>query len=182
MKDIITFLESLNGVLKAVILDRKDILKIIDIESAEKIELIPSFNKGLQECFKRDYTIVIFKKGFFRPPPTPTMMLIFDGEVLGHDIFSDEEKEKFKNDEDVQFLSDDFIIFRDVLNNHNLEKGNEYLMLPPVAFPELDAFENICDVISSSPSTKSDEYLKEEFGFSKDSSVATIFVSFNIIS
>ena len=71
------------------------------------------------------------------------------------------------------------IVYMDVLNNHNLEKGNEYLLLPPVPFPELDSFNNICDVISSSPSTLSDEYLKEEFGFNQDSSIATIFVSFN---
>ena len=182
MKDIVDFLENLEGVLKVKRLNADNILNIIDIESERREELVPVFNKGIQECFKRDVTLVIFKKGFFRPPPSPTMFLLYDGEVLGHDIFLESEKEKFKNDEDVQFLSDDFIIYRDVLNNHNLEKGNEYLMLPPVAFPELDTFENICNVISSSPSTKSDEYLKEEFGFAQDSSVATILVSFNIIS
>ena len=180
MKEITDYLQSLNGVLKVCSLKSEDILRIIDIESQRKAELIPAFNEGIQECFKRDVTLVIFKKGFFRPPPTPTMMLIFDGEVLGHDIFSSEDKEKFKKDEDVKFLSDDFIIYKDVLNNHNLEKGNEYLILPPVPFPELDDFKNISEVISSSPSTLSDEYLKEEFGFSQDSSIATIFVSFNL--
>ena len=182
MEKIVKFLESLDGVLKVSILKPIDILNIIDIESARKEELVPIFNKGIQECFKRDVTLVIFKKGFFRPPPSPTMFLMFDGEMLGHDIFSKEDKEKYRADEDVKFLSEDFIIFEDVLNNHNLEKGNEYLLLPPVPFPELDDFEKISDVVSSSPSTPSDEYLKEEFGFAKDSSVATIFVSFNITS
>ena len=179
MKEIINYLESLTGVIKVCPLKRENILRIIDFESERGTELIPAFNRGVQECFKRDVTFVIFKKGFFRPPPSPTMMLIFDGEVLGHDIFSSEDREKFKDDGDVQFLSDDFIVYMDVLNNHNLEKGNEYLLLPPVPFPELDSFNNICDVISSSPSTLSDEYLKEEFGFNQDSSIATIFVSFN---
>lgn len=180
MKEIINYLESLEGIIKVYPLKGEHILRIIDIESERLGELIPAFNSGVQECFKRDITLVIFKKGFFRPPPTPTMMLIFDGEVLGHDIFSSEEKEKFKNDEDVQFLSDDFIVYKEVLNNHNLEKGNEYLLLPPVPFPELDKFNNIFEVISSSPSTHSDEYLKEEFGFNQNSSIATIFVSFNL--
>ena len=180
MKEIINFLKSLDGILKAVPLKPENILKIIDIESKRKEELVPVFNKGIQECFRRDVTLVIFKKGFFRPPPEPTMFLMFDGEILGHDIFTAEDKEKFRRDEDVKFLSDDFIIYKDVLHNHNLEKGNEYLLLPPVPFPELDSFENIWDVISSSPSTASDEYLKEEFGFNQDSSIATIFISFNI--
>lgn len=180
MKDVLDLVSSLDGVLKVEELSNKDILNIIDIESERSEELVPVFNKGIQECFKRNCTLVIFKKGFFRPPPTPTLLLIFDGEVLGHDIFTDEQKEKFKDDEDVRFLSDDFIIFDDVLHNHNLEKGNEYFVLPPVPFPELDDFENLSDVISSSPSTRSDEYLKEEYGYGQDSSIATIFVSFNI--
>lgn len=180
MKDVLDLVSSLDGVLKAEELSNKDILNIIDIESERSEELVPVFNKGIQECFKRDVTLVIFKKGFFRPPPTPTLLLIFDGEVLGHDIFTDEQKEEFRDDEDVRFLSDDFIIFEDVLHNHNLEKGNEYFVLPPVPFPELDDFENVTEVISSSPSTRSDEYLKEEYGYGQDSSIATIFVSFNL--
>ena len=179
MKNIIDSLESLDGVLKVCQLNPDNVLNLIDIESQRGAELVPVFNKGIQECFKRDVTFVIFKKGFFRPPPTPTMLLMFDGGVLGHDIFTPEDREKFKDDEDVRFLSDDFIIYEDVLHNHNLEKGNEYLVLPPVPFPELDLIENIDEVISSSPSTKGDEYLKEEFGFNQDSSIATILVSFN---
>ena len=179
MNEIITFLKNLDGVLEVYQLKPEDILKIIDIESQRKEELIPVFNKGIQEGFKRDVTLVIFKKGYFRPPESPTMLLIFDGEVLGHDIFTDEDKNKFKKDEDVKFLSEDFIIYKDVLHNHNLEKGTEYLLLPPVPFPELDEFKEISDVVSSSPSTPSDEYLKEKFGFKQNSSSATIFVSFN---
>ena len=180
MEEIIGFLSNLNGVLEVEKLTPENILKIIDFESQRREELVPLFNKGIQECFKRDVTLVIFKKGFFRPPPTPTLLLMFDGEVLGHDIFTESEKEKFLQDEDVQFLSDDFIIFNDVLHNHNLERGNEYFVLPPVPFPELDDFDILTEVISASPSTVSDEYLKEEYGFGQDSSIATIFVSFNI--
>ena len=180
MQEIIELLSNLDGVIRVERLTPENILKVIDFESQRKEELIPLFNKGIQECFKRDVSLVIFKKGFFRPPPAPTLLLMFDGEVLGHDIFTDSQKEEYMDDEDVQFLSDDFIIFKDVLHNHNLEKGNEYFILPAVPFPELDNFSNVSEVISSSPSTPSDEYLKEEYGFGQDSSIATIFVSFNI--
>ena len=37
-------------------------------------------------------------------------------------FFAPEDKEKFRADEDIMFLSDDFVIFKDVLNNYNLEK------------------------------------------------------------
>ena len=119
MDEIINILDNLNGVLKVIRLTNENILNIIDLESHRSKELVPVFNQGVQECFKRDVSFVIFKKGFFRPPPTPTLLLIFDGEVLGHDIFTKEDKERYADDEDVQFLSDDFIIFKDVLHNHN---------------------------------------------------------------
>ncbi|WP_299524959.1 hypothetical protein [uncultured Methanobrevibacter sp.] len=175
----ISVMNGLEGVLDVKQLSNDDVLQIINRESKRSKELVPVFNEGVQECFKRDFCFVIFKKGCFRIPPTPTVLLTFDGEILGHDIFTVEDKEKYKNDEDVMFLSDDFIIFKDVLHNYNLEKGNEYFVLPPVPFPELDAFD-LNDVVSSSPSTSSDEYLKNKYNYGDDSSIATIIVSFNI--
>lgn len=183
LKEVFEILNNMKGVLKTVELSNKDILNIIDIEDEEReINFIPVINKGLQECFKRDKSIAIFKRGYFRNPSTPTLLLTFDGEILGHDIFKKEDKEKYENDEDVMFLSDDFIIYRDVLQNQNLKKGNELFILPSVPFPELEVLENLSDIISSSPSTFSDEYLKKEYGYEGDSSVATIIVSFNIIN
>lgn len=179
LNNVRTRINELNGVVEVKQLSKEDILQIIDMESKRSKELIPVFNEGVQECFKRDFCFVIFKKGCFRIPPTPTVLLTFDGEILGHDIFTVEDNEKYKNDEDVLFLSDDFIIFKDVLYNYNLEKGNEYFVLPPVPFPELDIF-NLKGVVSSSPSTSSDEYLKNKYGHGDDSSIATIIVSFNI--
>ncbi len=179
LDNVLNVINGLDGVLEVRQLSNEDILQIIDRESQRSREVIPVFNEGVQECFKRDFCFVIFKKGYFRFPPTPTVLLTFDGEVLGHDVFTSEDKEKFREDEDVMFLGDDFVIFKDVLQNYNLEKGNESFILPPVPFPELDSF-NLGDVVSSSPSTSSDEYLKNKYSYGDDSSIATIIVSFNI--
>lgn len=179
LNDVLDVINDLNGVLEVKQLSNEDILQIIDRESQRSKEIIPVFNEGIQECFKRDFCFVIFKKGYFRVPPTPTVLLTLDGEILGHDIFTCEDKEKFSQDEDTMFLGDDFVIFKDVLHNYNLEKGTEYFVLPPVPFPELDAL-NLDDVVSSSPSTSSDEYLKNKYSYGDDSSIATIIVSFNV--
>lgn len=109
----------------------------------------------MQECFKRDVNLVIFKDSHFRIPPSPTIFLCtFEGTVIGHDIFTDEEKEKYKNRDDIFFLSDDFIIFTDIIREKYQKKGKEYFILPPVAFDELNHVKGIYDVISSSPSTQ----------------------------
>ena len=179
VNNVLNVINDLDGVLEVKQLSNDDILQIIDMESQRSKEIIPVFNEGVQECFKRDFSFVIFKKGYFRVPPTPTVLLTLDGEILGHDIFTCEDREKFREDEDVMFLGDDFVIFKDILQNYNLEKGSEYFVLPPVPFPELDSF-NLDDVVSSSPSTSSDEYLKNKYSYGDDSSIATILVSFNI--
>ena len=179
LNNVVNVISGLDGVLEVRQLSNDDILKIIDMEAQRSKDIVPVFNEGVQECFKRDVCFVIFKKGYFRVPPTPTVLLTFDGEILGHDVFDPEDKKKFRDDEDIMFLSDDFVIFKDVLNNYNLEKGNEYFVLPPVPFPELDPFK-LDGVVSSSPSTKSDEYLKNKYSYGDDSSIATIIVSFNI--
>lgn len=75
-------------------LSNDDILKIIDMEAQRSKDIVPVFNEGVQECFKRDVCFVIFKKGYFRVPPTPTVLLTFDGEILGHDVFDPEDKKK----------------------------------------------------------------------------------------
>lgn len=138
LNNVVNVISGLDGVLEVRQLSNDDILKIIDMEAQRSKDIVPVFNEGVQECFKRDVCFVIFKKGYFRVPPTPTVLLTFDGEILGHDVFDPEDKKKFRDDEDIMFLSDDFVIFKDVLNNYNLEKGNEYFVLPPVPFPELD--------------------------------------------
>ncbi len=174
-KNIIT---DLNGVLKVEKLTNQDIVNLIDIESNKDNELIPVINEGMKECFRQDVSLVIFKKGFFRIPPSPTVILTnSNGQILGQEVLKKEDKEKFKKDENAIFLSDDFVIFKN--NKDTKYQGKECFLLPPIAFPELEIIDEINTVVSSSPSTQSDEYLKEKYGYLDDGSVATIIVSFS---
>lgn len=181
LENIVNTIENLEGVLKVQKLSSKDILNLIDIESDTTAQLIPVINEGMKECFKQDYSFVIFKKAYFRLPPSPTILLkTASGKVLGHEIFTNDERKSFENNENILFLSEDFIIFRDIMESKNKYPEKEFFVLPPVDFPELEDIEGIFNVISSSPSTKSDEYLKENYGYGGDSSVATILLSFSI--
>ena len=181
LEDIINIIKNLDGVLKVQKLSSKDILNLILIEENNDSQLIPVINEGMKECFKQDYCLTIFKKGYFRLPSSPTILLkTSTGKILGHEIFTHDEREYFKNNENVLFLSDDFIIFRDIMESKNKYPEKEFFVLPPVDFPELNDIEELDCVISSSPSTKSDEYLKEKYGYYGDSSIATILVAFSL--
>ena len=94
LNNVVNVISGLDGVLEVRQLSNDDILKIIDMEAQRSKDIVPVFNEGVQECFKRDVCFVIFKKGYFRVPPTPTVLLTFDGEILGHDVFDPEDKER----------------------------------------------------------------------------------------
>lgn len=173
-------LEDLGGTLKIKKLSNEDIATLIDIESNRDNDIIPVINEGLKECFRRDHSIVLFKNSHFRLPSGPTLFLVTeDGNILGHDIFTEEEKEKYREDERAYFLSDDFVIFKEDIKNKDFKPKKQYFILPPVPFPELNEFEIVADVVSSSPSAESDIYLKRKYGVPEDPKIATIIVSFS---
>ncbi|MDR2829496.1 MAG: hypothetical protein LBB45_00370 [Methanobrevibacter sp.] len=181
VNDVIQLIKEINGVLKVEMLTNEDIANLIDIESKHDNELIPVINDGLKECFRRDFSLILFKNSHFRNPKSSTLILVReDGKILGHDVFSDEEKEKFKNDDNAHFLSDDFIIFKEKLEDKNLSPKKQYFLLPPVEFSDLDDVEMVKDAVSSSPSAYSDIYLKRRYEIPEDPKIATIIVSFSL--
>lgn len=181
IKKATEIIEKMDGILKIERLSNEDIKNIIDIESNRDNDIIPVINEGLKECFRRNVSLVLFKNGRFRNPQNSTVMLVTeDGKILGHDIFSKEEKEKFKNDKNAYFLSDDFVIFKEDTQNRNLNPKKQYFILPPVGFDELNHVKMVSDVVSSSPSTYSDTYLKKKYGIPEDPKIATIIVSFSL--
>ncbi|WP_409200084.1 hypothetical protein [Methanobrevibacter sp. DSM 116169] len=174
-------IKSMPGVLKAVELTPEDRGNIIDIESKHEGELVPIENEGLKQCLIRDKCIVIFKNKDFRPPPSPTILLITeDGTILGQEIISDDEKEKFKNDESYKMLSEEFVLFKKNVEANKNHHAKEYFILPPIDFPELYEIDEITDVVSSSPSTKTDEYLEKKYDLKVDPKIASIVVGFSI--
>ncbi|OWT32800.1 hypothetical protein BGI41_05745 [Methanobrevibacter sp. 87.7] len=175
-------ISNMKGTLKVEKLSNKEILDLIDIESKIDINIVPIINEGMKECFRQDVTFVIFKKGYFRRPPSPTLILVgHNGEIIGHEIFTDEERDEYKNDDNAFLLSEDFVIFKDKNQYNNRYLSEKSFVLPPVAFPELENIEGIKKVVSSSPSTHSDEYLKKNYGYDpKDRSIASILVSISL--
>ncbi|RBQ22746.1 hypothetical protein ALNOE001_15870 [Candidatus Methanobinarius endosymbioticus] len=181
IKKVTDAIEKMDGIIKIEQLTNEDIRNMVDIEANRANDLIPVINEGLKECFRRDISIVLFKNSHFRTPSTPTLLLITeDGKILGHDIFTKEDKERFEKDENVHFLSNDFVIFKEKHDNRDSNPKKQYFLLPPVEFNELDHLEMVTDVISSSPSTHSDIYLKKKYRIPEDPKIATIIVSFSI--
>ncbi|MGF7117288.1 hypothetical protein [Methanobacterium oryzae] len=156
----------------------KEVLKCS--EFSKKEDIIPVINTGLEECLKREYLLLLLKNRDFRRAPNPTVLLITDkGRVLGQELISPEEKEEYQCRDDVYFLSNDFVMFKIDKNAIRTVGEKQLFVLPSIPFPELDSIENIVGVVSCSPSTIGDYYLKNRYGYPDDPNLATILVGFS---
>lgn len=177
----IKIIKNLKGVLDVQELSKKDKKALLEIESDRKEDLIPVVNTGLEECMKRTFYLVVLKDEEFRSPPIPTVLLVTDkGRILGQELISPEEKEKYQNRKDAYFLSPDFVIFKPDEETRSIQKEKEFFLLPSVPFPELEDKEGIIDVVSCSPSTRGDSYLKDKYRYPQDPHIATILVGFSV--
>ena len=105
VKKAIKIIKKMKGVIDVQELSDEDIKSLLELESSIKEDMIPVINIGLEECLKRDFYLVMLKNKEFRSAPEPTLLLITDkGRILGHELISPEEKEKYQGRDDVYFL------------------------------------------------------------------------------
>lgn len=179
-KTAIDKIKKLKGVVDVKELNNEDRKVLIKSEFNRKGDIIPVVNTGLEECLKREYLLLLLKNPNFRCASEPTVLLITDkGRILGQEMISTEEKEEFQCREDVYFLSNDFVIFKIDRNTRRTGGEKQLFILPSIPFPELDEIENIEDVVSCSPSTAGDYYLKNKYNYPDDPDLATILVGFS---
>lgn len=178
MDEILELLSRLEGVVKVFSVEGEILKRIMEIESQVRAVMnIEVRNTGVEECLKRNHIVCIIKDSRFRPPPEPTVLLVGDdGIILGKEVIPSDTHD-YKNDENVVFLSDDFIVFTDRKPNEK-----EYFLMPPVRFPELERLEGVCNVVSCSLSAPSDYLLRKHYNLQDDPKLASILVGFDLIS
>jgi hypothetical protein len=179
VEEAIDIIKKLNGAVDVQELSDKDKKALMKIESSRNNDIIPVVNKGLSECLNKDFCLVLLKTEEFRIPSESTVLLVTDrGRILGQELISPEDNKKYANNDNVVFLSNNFIIFKpDNIARRAGEK--ELFILPAIPFPELDDLVTISDVVSCSPSTLGDAYIKNKYNYPDDPHLATIIVAFS---
>lgn len=180
IEEAVNIIKKLNGAVDVQELSDEDRKALIKIETSPNNDIIPVINKGLNECLSRDFCLVLLKTEEFRIPPQPTVLLVTDkGRILGQELISYEDKKKYADNDDVIFLSNNFILFKP----NNMTRGagveKELFILPAIPFPELDDVLTLSDIVSCSPSTLGDAYLKNKFNYPDDPHLATIIIAFS---
>ena len=132
-------------------------------------------NDGVLQCLKRHHVACIIKDKTFRGPPHPTVVLVNEeGKVIGRETLRGEKVKEGPASKTI-FLGKDFVIFY----GKGSGKGARFV-LPPVSFKEVEKIHGTTRVISSSPSTTGDLFLRESAGLDDDPKLASILIGFGL--
>lgn len=174
--EVLSMLSGLKGVRHAFYLTFDNKLSLEDIEKKyPSIGPLTIENTGVKECLKRDHVACIVKDKTFRGPPQPTVVLVNDkGAIVGREVF-DGEKVRPPPGKGTLFLGKGFVIFY----SRGTGKGARFV-LPPVSFEEVERLGFTAKVVSSSPSTVGDRYLRKTAGLEDDPELASILVGFDL--
>ena len=131
-------------------------------------------NEGILASLEREHVACIIKDKTFRGPPHPTVVLVNDnGEVIGRELLPGDKLAKRPGR--TLMLGQDFVVFAD----ESASKGARFV-LPPVPFKEVEEIEGTRSVISSSPSTPGDSFLRKKAGIEDDPKLASILIGFDL--
>ena len=196
MKKTKDLLSKIDGVIdvSSIPIDKRD--GILDLESIyETGSVIELRNIGIKMVLDCSIVYAILKDTSFRSPPGPTVLMVDDLEngdektdqilkindtryhIIGEELIG----KKLPEDEKYMFISDDFILYPG--RRKGRSKNPAFFLVPPIAFRELEEVKDIYrirNIISISPSTMADEYIRELCDFSTRSDLATILVGFDI--
>ena len=190
-----SFLSSLPGVVDAAGVLREDVPEFLAAEEANlQGQLVPVKYVGIHAVTQREEIVVILKDSTFRPPPSPTLLLVEEAKpadattgefltlagttyhVIGEEVMTKEPDYEEKH----IFFDKGFVLFPERREKH--QHVPSFFILPPIPFPELHrektAF-HMRDIVSVSPSSRGDDYLRTVYSFSKAPEYATILIGWN---
>lgn len=195
MEAIKKLLSNLNGVIKVSRIPESGTGKILELETMyEKNGAFGLKNIGMRTVLSREFVFAILKDQTFRSPPAPTVLMVEDYfksdnytdhlitiddrsyRIIGEEIIDKNIPEK----EEHIFISNDFVLYP---KRRTGTKGKPaYFIIPPIGFTELEEKKKlfrIGDIVSISPSTASDEYIRKLLELFTGEEYATILVGFN---
>ena len=199
MKEIKKLLSELKGVISIAQIYPANKDKIIELENNyEKSGVVGLQNPGIRMVLQCDTVIAILKDSSFRPPPGATVFMV-EEEIGGkitekkhlltinkknyHIIGEELIQKKPTEDEEYMFISDDFILYPN--RRKGRSKNPAFFLIPPLGFHELEARRDLLkikNIISVSPSTMADDFIREKCNFSTRNDYATILIGFDKIT
>lgn len=150
--------------------------------------LATSENRGVKEALARGVVVIILEG------PTcelvrgqQTIYLTNNGLKAGEQVVDAQEVERLRKDPNAMFISDDFVLYTNVIptGENMAEKINkkEFLCIfPPLSIPDLEGIPGIKDPVVGWPAPPVDAYLKKQLTGEdvKKTPCGTLLLGFNL--
>ena len=122
---------------------------------------------------KEHHLCVFYDDHMSRDLHAKVVLMTDDGTVMGTSLHRSEIP-LYKDRDDVIWVSEDFIVFPEIVG-----RGEERVVLYPVPLPDLDEAIGCDGAIGTSPTVVSDTYLKEQRGIPIGQRIFTMIIGFD---
>ena len=176
IQDVTEYLLTVDGVLDAYEMDDEVSNAVFEVEKSVRTRTNHDYkNVGYDFAMKRKHRICVFYDDTYIFGMRSVLKLMTsDGTIMGTNLTPEEIPEYRKRD-DVLFISEDFVVFTNIIG-----KGEEAFVLFPFEIHEIE--ENVPgtkNVIGTSPTTSSDDVLKQRFGKPVVKGMYTMIIAFD---
>jgi molybdopterin converting factor small subunit len=176
-------LRGVKGVVGIMHLSRENIETILELERKAEQNFQPTTrveNEGVREVSRREAVLAMVKTPQFSETMASTVVLVSGDKIIGEEIHDSERTEELKGQAGIVFVGENFVIYRDRIRK--LSSGDAFFMFPPVPFPQLERYNGIRDVVSASPTSSTDVYIKRKGDWNlADPRLGTILIGFNLV-
>jgi len=179
LEDIIAKIASHISVKAVFLLEGEFYGEVVEEESSitESSMGMPLVNRALEEVLKRGTALCIFCDGGFEHPMDHIMVMEDGaGNRVGHDVPACMIND-FKDDQDIFWLCDDFAIYPNKAETHDM-----LIIMLPQKVKYIGESEGAKNPVLLYPATTTDIMLRKHFGISVDDpGMASAILAFDII-
>lgn len=173
---VIDYLKTVKGVLDAFDMDDEVSRDVWDTEKVVRTRMDTGYrNDGYNAAMERGHRVCVFyDETYIFGKRSILKLMASDGTVMGTNV-APSEMEEFRARDDVLWVSEDFVVFPNVIGS-----GEEAFVLLP--FPMEEVEQNVPGVscaIGTSPTPSSDKILKKKFGKPMILGLNTMIIAFD---
>lgn len=174
----------MKGVEDTYVLTEEDREKILALEKEAEGAVLMGLgvgdNQGIKEVFKRQVIIAFTTNMEYVWPEGPNVILMQYGEKVGEDVYDPEKLEECKKCKDMMVMGN-FVLYRNAVPKpKEATKEPLTVVLPPQKCPEVECACGATNVVLGSPSTPSDEYIRNRMGLKPEKGQGTFIIGFDL--
>lgn len=183
IEDVQCKIKAMKGVEDTYIITEEDREKILALEKEAEGAVLMGLgigdNQGIKEVFNRQVIIAFTTNMDYNWPKEANVVFMQNGEKVGEDVYDPEKLEECKKCKDMLVMGN-LVLYRNAVPKPKEAKKKPLtVVLPPKKCPEVECACGVTSVVLGSPSTPTDEYIRERMGLQAGKGQGTSIIGFD---